>query len=98
MRSTSAGFPLPLPADALSSSLIMNTRLDSPAILNASMIIPGLALEYILELPVSCSASLMELISRVVHGSLSILATRYAIWDLPVPAGPARSIPYAGRV
>ena len=89
---------MPLPAVALSSSFIMKTRLDSPAILNASIIIPGFALEYILELPVSCSASLIELMSRVVHGSLRILAIRYAICDLPVPAGPTRRIPYAGRV
>ena len=33
------------PEDALSSSLMINTRLDSPAMENASMIIPGLALE-----------------------------------------------------
>ena len=58
VRSTSAGLALPLLEVALSSSLMMNTRLDSPAMLNDSIIIPGLALEYILELPVSCSASL----------------------------------------
>ena len=76
VRSTSAGLALPLLEVALSSSLMMNTRLDSPAMLNDSIIIPGLALEYILELPVSCSASLIELISRVVQGILRILATR----------------------
>ena len=41
--STSAGFPLPLPDAALSSSLIINTRLDSPAAEKASMMIPGFA-------------------------------------------------------
>ena len=67
---------------------MINTRFDSPAISNASIMIPDFAFEYILELPVSCSGSLIELISSVVHGSLSILATAYAICDLPVPAGP----------
>ena len=62
------------PDAALSSSLMMNTRLDSPAAANASIIIPGFALAYTRELPVSCSGSLMELISRVVHGSFRIRA------------------------
>ena len=38
------------------------------------MMIPGFALNNA-ELPVSCSESLMELISRVVHGSFKMLAT-----------------------
>ena len=42
---------------------------------NASMMIPGFAFAYTRELPVSCSGSLMELMSRVVHGSFKILAT-----------------------
>ena len=98
VRSTSAGFPCPLFDVALSSSFIINTRFDSPAISNASIIMPDFAFEYILELPVSCSGSLIELMSSVVHGSLSILATAYAICDLPVPAGPTSNIPYAGSV
>ena len=98
VSNTSAGFPFPFPDDALSNSLIINTRFDSPAIENASIIIPGFAFEYIRELPVNCSGSLIELISSVVHGSLNILATAYAICDFPVPAGPTNKSPYAGSV
>ena len=98
VNNTSAGFPFPFPEFALSSSLIMNTRFDSPAMENASIMMPGFAFAYILELPVSCSGSLIELISRVVHGSFKILATAYAICDFPVPAGPTNNNPYAGNV
>ena len=72
---------------------MINTRFHSPAFENASIMIPGFAFEYILELPVSCSASFMELISSVVHGSFKIRATAYAICDFPVPAGPQSSSP-----
>ncbi len=77
---------------------MINTRLELSACANASIISPGFAFAYIRELPVSCSGSFIELISRVVHDILRILATAYAICDLPVPAGPISSIPYAGSV
>ena len=44
VRRTSAGLPVPLPELALSNSLMINTRFDSPAMENASMMIPGFAL------------------------------------------------------
>ena len=44
VRRTSAGLPVPLPELALSNSLMINTRFDSPAIEKASMMIPGFAL------------------------------------------------------
>ena len=78
---------------ALSSSLIINTRLEAPAFEKDSIMSPGLALAYTLGLPVRASESLMVDMSSEVQGSLRILATAYATWDLPTPAGPARSMP-----